>query len=163
MKRKGGLLKKIGIAFIVLLIISAVFGRRGSSSAADSSGSSKVEATQVQAVEPEPAPEPEQEPEPAPEPESEPETPDETYVRPEFAQSMQDYEAFMRSYVDYMKKMQEDPTSAEVLLGGADLLAKEAEYTRSFESWEEGDLTAAELSLYMETQAHVMEMLAEVM
>ena len=103
------------------------------------------------------------EPEPAPEPEPEPSERDETYIRPEFAQAMQDYEDFYRSYVDLLLLMEKDPTAPEVMLQLADMTAKEAEVARSFDAWDDEDLTDAELALYLETHAHVMEMLAEVM
>ena len=173
MKKRGGTVKKVLIAIVVIVILGAAFSRGGHGTTPSTTGtattgegqttSQDVEKLEVEPTpEPEPAPEPEPEPEPEPAPESEVEL-DETYIRPEFAQSMQDYEAFMRSYVDLMLLSQQDPTNMEVLLKMADLLNQEAEMTRSFEQWESEDLTAAELALYTETQAHVMQMLAEVM
>ena len=76
---------------------------------------------------------------------------------------MQDYEDFYRSYVDLLLLMEKDPTAPEVMLQLADMTAKEAEVARSFDAWDDEDLTDAELALYLETHAHVMEMLAEVM
>ena len=159
MKKRGGTVKKVLIAIVVIVILGAAFSRGGhgttpSTTGTATTGEGQTTSQDVEKLEVEPTPEPA--------PESEVEL-DETYIRPEFAQSMQDYEAFMRSYVDLMLLSQQDPTNMEVLLKMADLLNQEAEMTRSFEQWESEDLTAAELALYTETQAHVMQMLAEVM
>ena len=171
MKKRGGTVKKVLIAIVVIVILGAAFSRGGhgttpSTTGTATTGEGQTTSQDVEKLEVEPTPEPEPAPEPEPEPEPAPESEvelDETYIRPEFAQSMQDYEAFMRSYVDLMLLSQQDPTNMEVLLKMADLLNQEAEMTRSFEQWESEDLTAAELALYTETQAHVMQMLAEVM
>lgn len=145
----------------------ALVGCGGSSSDSESGkfdkGSQAQE--QVEAPEPEAAPEPEPEPEPeqAPEPEQEVSERDESSVRPEFEQAMADYEEFFRSYVDLAKLVEEDPTNAELMLQMADMLAKEGDMMRSFEKWEDEDLTTAELALYMETYSHIMEMMSEVL
>ena len=112
---------------------------------------------------PEPEPEPEPEPVPEPEPEPEPAERDESNIRPEFAQAMEEYRGFYREYVDLLLLMKEDPSAPEVLLKYADLMQREVEMAKAFEEWGEGDLTTAELELYIDTNAEVMKMLAEAM
>ena len=161
---------KINRQILVVALLAGTLALVGCGGSSSGSGSGKLDKgsqaqEQVAAPEPEQEPEPEPEPEQAPEPEPEQEVPerDESSVRPEFEQAMADYEEFFRSYVDLAKLVGEDPTNAELMLQMADMLAKEGDMMRSFEKWEDEDLTTAELALYMETYSHIMEMMSEVL
>lgn len=163
---------KINRQILVAALLTGALALVGCGGSSSGSGSGKLDKgsqaqEQVAAPEPEQEPEPEPESEQAPEPEPEPEQEvserDESSVRPEFEQAMADYEEFFRSYVDLAKLVEEDPTNAELMLQMADMLAKEGDMMRSFEKWEDEDLTTAELALYMETYSHIMEMMSEVL
>ena len=181
-KKKMGLLKKIGIAVLVLIVLAAIAGG-GSKKDKETTNASgeKVEQTtkgkQEGKKEKEPAAESKKEgekseenakEEPKPEPQEETqqdegESLDESLVRPEFKEAMDSYEAFFDEYVEYMNAFKDDPTNAEVLAGYADMLRKEADMIKEFDDWEkEGDMTAAETAYYLEVHARIYEKLAQV-
>ena len=137
----------------------ALVGCGGSSSSSGSGKFEKDETTQEQVAESVP------EPEPAAEPESDGLTldADDAFIRPEFAQAMQEYEDFYRSYVDFMKRYAEDPTNLDLIQESADMIRQEGEMMASFDAIDESTLTPAELALYYDTHADIIEMLGEVL
>ena len=86
-----------------------------------------------------------------------------TGIRPDFKEAMDAYEAFYEEYCDFMKKYSENPTDLTLLTEYGDMLTKAAEMDKTFEEWNEDDLTAEELQYYMEVNNRVMQMLVDVM
>lgn len=110
---------------------------------------------------PTPQPEPEEEPEaPEEEPEEEP-APEPSGIRPEFKEAMDSYEAFYKEYCDFMKQYQENPTDLALLGKYAELLARTEEMDRKFEQWDEDELSDEELKYYIDVNARVQKMLAD--
>ena len=83
-------------------------------------------------------------------------------IRADFKKAMDDYEAFYKEYCSFMKKYNANPSDLSLLTQYASMLSKASEMSASFESWDEDDLTAAELKYYTEVNARVIKMLAEV-
>lgn len=112
---------------------------------------------------PTPQPEPEEEPEaPEEEPEEEP-APEPSGIRPEFKDAMDSYEAFYKEYCSLMKQYQQNPTDLALLGKYAELLAKAEEMDRKFEQWDKDELSDEELKYYIDVNARVQKMLADLL
>lgn len=84
-------------------------------------------------------------------------------IRSDFKDAMDSYEAFYVEYCDFMKKYKENPTDFTLLAKYGDLVTREVEMAEAFEAWKEADLNDAELKYYMEVNARVLKMLAEIL
>lgn len=149
------------------------------------SGSSREEIVETTAPMPEaptytepaantqPAPAPSQpEPEEIPEPEAPEEEPEEepapepsapSGIRPEFKEAMDSYEAFYKEYCDFMKQYADNPSDLSLLAKYADMLTKVEDMDRKFEQWDEGELSSEELKYYLDVNARVEKMLADLL
>lgn len=84
-------------------------------------------------------------------------------MRPEFKEAMDAYEDFYVDYVAFMKKYKANPTDLSLLSDYADMMADAADMNEKFNAWDQGEMNSAELSYYMDVNARVLKMLAEVM
>ena len=83
-------------------------------------------------------------------------------MRPEFKEAMDSYETFMTDYVDFMKKIEEDPDDLSILADYADYMKKYADFSEDFEAWDDEDMNNSELAYYIDVQARVSKKLLEV-
>lgn len=84
-------------------------------------------------------------------------------MRPEFKEAMDAYEDFYEDYVAFMKKYKANPTDLSLLSDYADMMADAADMDKKFKTWDQGEMNSAELSYYMDVNARVLKMLADVM
>lgn len=105
-----------------------------------------------------PTPAPVIEEEPA-EPEETPqaEAPALTGIRPEFKAAMDSYEAFYNEYIDFLKEYSQNPADLSMLGRYTELLAKSEEMERSFDAWDESDMSNEEIIYYMEVTTRIEE------
>ena len=81
----------------------------------------------------------------------------------DFKEAMDSYEKFMDGYIAFMKKYKEsNGTDLSILTDYAKWMSDYAEVCEEFASWESQDLSAAELSYYLEVQTRVTQKLLEV-
>lgn len=83
-------------------------------------------------------------------------------IRPEFKEAMDSYEAFFDEYIDFMKKYQESGSSLEMAVDYANYLAKYTDTMSKMEALDDGDLTIAETSYYVEVTGRITQKLLEV-
>lgn len=79
----------------------------------------------------------------------------------DFKAAMDAYEAFMDEYVDIVKQYTANPTDMTILADYTDYMSRYAEMCKSFEAWEDEDLSADELAYYIDVQARVSKKLLE--
>ena len=105
-----------------------------------------------------PTPAPVIEEEPA-EPEETPqaEAPALTGIRPEFKAAMDSYEAFYNEYIDFLEEYYQNPADLSMLGRYTELLAKSEEMERSFDAWDESDMSNEEIIYYMEVTTRIEE------
>ena len=80
----------------------------------------------------------------------------------EFKKAMDDYEAFYDEYCDFMKRYNENPYDLTLLLEYGELVAKAKTMDDSFESWDEDEMTDAELKYYLEVNNRVTQKLLDI-
>ena len=85
---------------------------------------------------------------------------DQNGIRDNIKKAIDDYEAFIDEYCDFMKNY--DSSDMAQLTKYASLVAKELEMTRSFEEIEDEDLTDAEAEYYAEVSLRCSQKLATV-
>lgn len=79
----------------------------------------------------------------------------------EFVKSMKSYEKFMDEYVEFMTTYDESSADAEILFKYLELMGKYEETVKSFEQWEDKDLTDDEWAYYLEVQTRVNQKLLD--
>lgn len=84
-----------------------------------------------------------------------------TGLRPEFKEAMDSYEECMNEYVEFMKKMQNNPNDPTLLLSYAQYMKDYADACKAFEAWGSEDMNAAEQKYYIEVQTRVNKKLLE--
>ena len=84
-------------------------------------------------------------------------------LRPNFKKAMDDYEAFMNEYVEFMKKYSANPSDTSLLKDYTNYMTKYSKAMESFEKWDEEDMNDAETKYYLEVQTRVNNKLLEVL
>lgn len=82
-------------------------------------------------------------------------------VNPDFKETMDEYEAFMNDYVDFMKKYENSDNTASMLVDYSKMMAKYAEFTEKIDDIDEDELSDADYAYYMKVTGRVTEKLAE--
>ena len=82
-------------------------------------------------------------------------------VTPSFKETMDSYEAFFDSYIDFMKKYKENPSDLTMLSEYADYMSKYNDYMSKISAIDSDNLSAADLAYYSEVHARIMKKLAE--
>lgn len=80
---------------------------------------------------------------------------------PSFKETMDSYEAFFDSYIDFMKKYKENPSDLTMLSEYADYMSKYNDYMSKISAIDSDSLSAADLAYYTEVHARIMKKLAE--
>ena len=83
-------------------------------------------------------------------------------LRPNFKKAMDDYEAFMNEYVEFMNKFNSNPTDTSLLKDYSNYLSKYTKAMDSFEKWDEEDMNDAETKYYLEVETRVNKKLLEI-
>lgn len=78
-----------------------------------------------------------------------------------FREAMDEYEAFIDEYVDFMLSYQNSGNTVELLSQYADWMAKYAEMSAKMDAIDEDSLTADDVAYYLEVMARVTERLGE--
>lgn len=82
---------------------------------------------------------------------------------PELVEFLDEYEAFVDEYVEFMQSHSSDPTNAINMLGEyTDMLTKLAEYSTKLEKYDSKDMSAADAAYYLEVTARCAEKMLEV-
>lgn len=90
---------------------------------------------------------------------TEPETEPASGLRKEFKDAMDSYEAFYNDYIDFMEKYLKNPTDFSLLAKYAGMLTKAEEMDKSFNAWNDSDLTGEELQYYLDVMNRVQKRL----
>lgn len=80
----------------------------------------------------------------------------------DFKTAMDDYEAFIDGYIAITQKYQANPTDMTIFADYTDYLNRYTEMCDAFAAWEDEDLSADELTYYIEVQTRVNKKLLEV-
>ncbi len=83
-------------------------------------------------------------------------------IRPEFKKAMDEYEAFYREYVDFMKKYQGSDDPLSMLTDYFSMLERLANAEKALSDMREGEMSTEELKYYTEVTLRIAEMLEEV-
>ena len=83
-------------------------------------------------------------------------------IRPDFKEMMDSYEAFMDEYVEFMKRMSEDPGDLDILSDYADIMIKYADWGKKIEALDESEMSSEEAAYYTEVTLRVSQKLLEV-
>lgn len=163
MKKKKGGLFRILLLLVILLLVYA-FGRRdGGAAVSKRTEPARPTVTAAPVREPESEAESEEMPEAESKEESaEEKTPVRSGIRPEFKAAMDSYEAFYDEYIALMKKYSANPTDLSLLTQYMDLLSKTEEMDKSFEQWDEDDMSDEELKYYLEVNLRVSQKLIHI-
>lgn len=89
-------------------------------------------------------------------------TQSETGIRTDFKTAMDAYEAFYAEYCDLMNQYYANPTDFSLLSKYTEMLTKASEMEAAFAAWESEDLSSEELQYYVEVNARVLQMLADI-
>lgn len=81
---------------------------------------------------------------------------------PDFKKTMEKYEEFFDEYVEFMKKYNENPADATLLLKYADMMTQYTEAMKALEEWDTSNMTQEELAYYTEVMARITQKLASV-
>ena len=85
-----------------------------------------------------------------------------TGIRADFKEAMDSYEAFFKSYCEFMKKYQDNPTDLGLLVDYAKFMQQYTETMKEMEELKTDDLSNEELSYYLEVNTRITQMLLEV-
>jgi len=80
----------------------------------------------------------------------------------DFKKAMDDYEAFMNEYVEFMKKFKANPSNTTLLKEYSNYMTKYTNAMESFEKWDEEEMNDAELKYYLEVTTRVNKKLLEI-
>jgi|GEM_PF-2716341 len=84
---------------------------------------------------------------------------DDGFIRPEFKEAMDSYEAFFAEYAALMQAISDDPGDLTLLARYAAYMNRYTETMEALDSIEEGELTTAELSYYIEVMSRIQQLL----
>jgi hypothetical protein len=82
-------------------------------------------------------------------------------VDPVFKATMDSYEAFFDEYVDFMSNFDANSSGAGALRDYAQLMTRYSEMMSALESFNEDDMSAADLAYYLEVYSRIMVKLSE--
>lgn len=105
--------------------------------------------------------EPEATEEPEREPAAEKKEKKSSGVDPDFKETMDEYEAFMNDYVDFMKKYENSDDTASMMVDYGKMMAQYAEFTEKIDNIDEDELSDADYAYYMKVTGRVTEKMAE--
>lgn len=144
------------IVIIVVLLCLRTCGSRTAKTVKPEPAPPTPSPTPAATATPTPAPVIEEEPA---EPEETPqaEAPALTGIRPEFKAAMDSYEAFYNEYIDFLEEYYQNPADLSMLGRYTELLAKSEEMERSFDAWDESDMSNEEIIYYMEVTTRIEE------
>ncbi len=83
-------------------------------------------------------------------------------IRPDFKNAMDSYEDFFKSYCEFMKKYQKNPSDMGLLMDYAKFMQQYSETMEKMENLKSDNLNTAELAYYTEVTARITKMLLEV-
>lgn len=83
-------------------------------------------------------------------------------MRPEFKEAMDAYEAFYDEYCEFMEEYKKNPSDMTLLPKYTEMLEKVAEMNEAFETWDEDELSDAELKYYLDVTNRVMEKMVDI-
>lgn len=83
-------------------------------------------------------------------------------IRPEFKKAMDEYEAFYREYVDFMKRYQESDYSLSMLSDYLSMLERLENAENALGNMREGEMSSEELKYYGEVTLRIAGMLEEI-
>jgi len=78
-------------------------------------------------------------------------------------QFMTDYEAWVDSYVAFMKKYKENPTDTTLMTEAAQLMTESSQWAEKVEQWDPGTMTPSESAEYMAILNRIHEKLNSVL
>lgn len=82
-------------------------------------------------------------------------------VSADFKATMDSYEKFMNSYVDFMKKYEKSNDVSSMMSDYAEFTSKYADFAKKIEAIDENNLSSADYAYYAEVNARVTKKLAE--
>ena len=82
-------------------------------------------------------------------------------VTPSFKETMDSYEAFFDSYIDFMKKYKENPGDLSMLSEYTDYMSKYTDYMKKLSAVDKTTLSAADLAYYTEVHTRILKKMAE--
>lgn len=82
-------------------------------------------------------------------------------VSADFKATMDSYEKFMNSYVDFMKKYEKSSDVSSMMNDYAEFTGKYADFAKKIEAIDEKSLSSADYAYYVEVNARVTKKLAE--
>ncbi|MBR1482547.1 MAG: hypothetical protein IJ598_06225 [Ruminococcus sp.] len=94
-------------------------------------------------------------------PESKADT-DSDSVTPSFKETMDSYEAFFDSYIDFMKKYKENPSDLTMITEYSDYISKYSDCMSKLSAVDTDNLSVADLAYYTEVYTRIMKKMAEV-
>jgi len=83
-------------------------------------------------------------------------------MRPEFKEAIDSYVEFFEDYCDIMEQYAKNPTDLTLLSKYSEYLIKYSEYMDDMEALDDGTLNDAEAAYYLEANAKIMQMLADI-
>ena len=83
-------------------------------------------------------------------------------VTPSFKETMDSYEAFFDSYIDFMKKYKENPGDLSMLSEYTDYMSKYTDYMKKLSAVDKTTLSAADLAYYTEVHTRILKKMANV-
>lgn len=83
-------------------------------------------------------------------------------IRPEVKEFLDSYESFMNEYAAFMKKYQNSNDTVSMMKDYADYMAKYADFTQKYNALDQSDFNDAETAYYIDVQARVTKVLADV-
>ena len=81
-------------------------------------------------------------------------------MRPEFVEAMDSYEAFYDSYIEVLRKYQNDPTNLTVISEYMNMLGKLDDMEKKFDAWDDGTMNDAETAYYLQVSNRILQKLA---
>ena len=86
---------------------------------------------------------------------------DVSLVDPELKAFLDSYEAYMDEYIDFMKKMADDPNDITVITEYADMMKKYAEFAQAVEAYDTDEMSEIDSLYYIEVMTRVSAKLME--
>lgn len=87
-----------------------------------------------------------------------------TGVTPELKEFLDSYEAFMREYVDFMKKYSSNPANAiSMLKDYTDILAKMEDFSKKADVYDQDEMSKEDLEYYLDAMSRIQKMYLEVL
>ena len=83
-------------------------------------------------------------------------------VTPTFKETMDSYETFFDSYIEFMNKYKQNPSDLTLLSEYADYMSKYSDYMSKLSAIDTKNLSAADLAYYTEVHARILKKIANV-